>query len=162
MAICGDGNVGSFFFYDRFHDSAGHLLPDEASGYFSDKFPTAGQITPLTVRDLWSGACYCGLGGAGYFTPMGCHQQYKDARKTFCENLRDAGGNIVTNPPAICGGNGPEILNYNPISAAIDDVQPEANALAAQYDASKNVKTILKVGVVLFFLILIIQTIRNI
>ena len=161
MAICSDGNVGAYFFYDRFHDSVGALIPDEASGYFSDKFPTAGQITPLTVRNLWSGACYCGVGGANYFTPMGCHQNYAAARKTFCENLKDAGGNIVTNPPAICGGTGPEILNYNPISAAIQDVQTQANDLSAQYDASNNVKTILKAGAIIFLAIILIQTIRK-
>lgn len=149
-AICANGfpdqSSGMFLKPD------GTLKPDVGSGYYSRKVwgVKYGTLQPLTVRDVYSYACSY---ASGYHS-----QSYAN---DFCSNLLDAGGNIVTNPPACCGGTGPDILNYNPISAAIDSAQPQATALAAQYDATKNVKRILEVGVVLFFLIILISVLCN-
>lgn len=153
-AICSDGNHGVDAFYDRFRDTDGNLIPDVASGYFSDKFPYPGQLTPLTVRNLWSGACNCGTDG-GLYTPMGCHENYKEVRKTFCTTLRDQGGNLVTNPPEICGGTGPEINDYSPVQNALDGVKDGAQSLIDKYDATSNVKKIVSVGLVLVALIFV-------
>jgi len=158
MEICSDGQHGAYAFWDRFHDSSGNLIPDIASGYFSDKFPYPGSLTPLTVRNLWSGACNCGNDGS-YYTPQGCHENYKEKRKEFCENLYDAGGNKVTNPPPICGGTGPEVFNYNPVQAALGDAQNEAAELIDKYDATSTVKKIVGVGFVVSVLIVLLYLI---
>jgi hypothetical protein len=122
--------------------------PPVASGYYSKKVRGVkyGTLQPLTTLDLYSYACcyQSGITNEAYV-------------KDFCSNLLDAGGNIVTNPPVCCGGTGPDILNYNPISAAIDSAQPQAENLAVQYDATKNVKLILEIGVALFFVIILIS-----
>lgn len=159
--ICGNGNVGENFFHDRFFDAQGHLKPDVSSGYYSKlfQFDDTKPLVALTIRDMWSYACFCGSPPqTNYFTPMGCHDHYSGYRNWFCANLYDAGGNKVTNPPPICGGTGPEVLNYSTTQAAATDIVESGikAALEAKYDATDIVKKIVGSGIVLALLILII------
>lgn len=129
----------------QFYNSDGSRKPLIASGYYSDRVigSNYGKLQPLTTLDLWSYACPA----SGWHT---------DAyREGFCNNLKDAAGNIISNPPPCCGGTGPEILNYNVVDQALQDVAPDAQALASQYDVSAKVKQLITIGVVLFIVILI-------
>ena len=145
MSICQNGfppaSTGMFVNPD------GTLKPDVPSGYYSKKVwgINYGTLQPLTIRDIYSYGCSA---ASGY------HSQ--DYANDFCSNLLDAGGNLVRNPPAVCGGTGPDVLNYNPVTAAYNDIVDKANDLVKKYDAKKTVKTIVEISIIAFVLIIII------
>ena len=168
MAICNDGQHGSYMLWERFHDSNGNLLPDVASGYFSRlyQFDDSKPLAALSIREMWQKACWCGTPTLATmriqnYPPAGCNSNYRSYREWFCNNLYDAGGNKVTNPPPICGGTGPEVLLYNPNIGALQNLQDDAAALMQQYaDAtSGSVGKIIKVGSAIAVLIIIIALI---
>jgi len=152
MSICANG-FPSAHDPNGFIKPDGTLKPDVASGYYSKYVRGVNYgkvIQPLSVRDLYSYACAYSSGNTDF-----------NYVQTFCGNLLDAGGNVITNPPAVCGGTGPDILNYNPVQAALNQVQDDAAALLDTYSNPDRVKNILLFGVLAFILIILIFWICN-
>lgn len=139
---------------DKFKKPDGTLKPDVPSGYFSEKVPGGnfGSRQPLNVRQLWSYACPYVWHTSN--EPHNLQPFYTSTQQAinFCKTLTDAAGNTIPEdqlPPA-CGGNGPEVLVYNAADVAASFIDP------SEYDVSEKVQKILKVGVVIFILILLI------
>lgn len=113
-----------------------------------------GTVVPLTVGQLYSYS-------NPYRPPL--IQNFENAKR-FCENLTYLNGDIVppNERPFCCGGNGPNISNYNPKTAAMNKIQPELMEIKSRVtDAlSKAAKQIQAIWVIALMLIIVFLIIR--
>ena len=103
---------------------------EKLTGYstkYIDGIYYSEEDQPLTLKQLYS-----------YSNPyVGGVNRFAAAQK-FCDNLLYANGDTVppSERPFCCGGNGPDISNYNPAVTALNEILPEINGMQADFEKS--------------------------
>lgn len=127
---------------------------DQKTGYFSNYINGVyyGLMQPVSTRQLYS-----------YSNPYDGFRTIDSARN-FCDNLRYANGKIV--PPNLrplaCGGTGPDFSPYNPVSAAIENMQPEIDATTEmiQKDMDQATQLLTIFWIVVIFILIVMALMR--
>lgn len=151
----------SAVFNNNTYCNPAHQNYDEAkcnqhSGYFS-KFINGvwlGQMQPVSVKQIYSKANPCMCTGMG--STCGSADDYAYT-KTWCESLLYPNGKSVPaeKRPFACGGNGPNVYQYDPMAVAMENTQDEVERIFRTSAEEDKSGIIILVAIIVFIVIII-------